>query len=99
MAVALDGGLFETLPTLQEVKRSEAEVAWLVYDLVLCADHSKYELQKTKVVYTKFEEALHTITQPKIGNVEEFMKLLQDKIDEKLEFPPKNETIESPLRG
>ncbi len=97
MAVALDSGFFKTLPELKEVNRDEAEIAWIVYDLVLCADSSRYKLQRTKVVYTKFQDSLNAITQSKAGEVENFIKLLQEKIDEKLESPPQNKMLENPF--
>ena len=99
MAVALDSHFFDTLPDLDETDQSEADVAWLVYDLVPSSDKSRYELQKTRVVYTKFTEVLNTITKPKIGKIEKFMNLLQSKVDEKLESHPTNNTIESPFGG
>ena len=97
MAVALDSAFFATLPALDETDRTEADVAWLVYDLIPSSDKSSYELRKAKVVYTKFTNALNTITKPKIGNIEQFMRLLQSKVDEKLENAPVNHTIESPF--
>lgn len=97
MAVALDSPFFNTLPNLKEVSRSEAEVAWLVYDLVPNETTSRYNLERTKVVYTKFTEALNSITRPKVGKIDDFMKLLQAKVDEKLESPPINKTIENPF--
>ena len=97
MAVALDSGFFERLPNLQEVSQNEAEMAWIVYDLNLSADSSRYQLQRTKVVYTKFQDALNTIAHSKVGNVEKFIQLLQEKIDEKLELPPENRVIKNPF--
>ena len=97
MAVALDSPFFNTLPDLEETSRSEAEIAWLVYDLVPNKTTSRYNLKRTKVIYTKFTEALNMITRPKVGNIGDFMKLLQTKVDEKLEFPPINKTIENPF--
>ena len=99
MAVALDSAFYNTLPNLTEVPKSEAEVAWLVYDLVLNANATQYELTRTKVVYTKFSEALNAITRPKIGRIEDFMELLQSKVDEKQELPPTNKIIENPFEG
>ncbi len=84
MAVALDSSFFETLPKLQEVKQNEAEMAWIVYDLGLCADRSRYQLRRTNVIYTKFYDALSRITKPKGGSVENFVKILQEKVDKKL---------------
>lgn len=97
MAVALDSHFFNTLPTLEEVDKSKAEVAWLVYDLVADDTDSKYLLSKTKTIYTKFSSALNIITRPQVGRVEDFMSLLQAKVDEKLETPPINKTIETPF--
>ncbi len=97
IAVALDSPFFNTLPRLDEVDQIEADVAWLIYDLVASNDKLHYELQKTKVVYTKFIKALNTITKPKVGKIERFLSLLQLKVDEKLESLPINNTIENPL--
>ena len=97
MAVALDSHFFNTLPVLDEVRKEEADIAWLIYDLVLADKNSRYKLEKTKVVYTKFTEALNTITRPKVGDFQDFMKVLQTKVDEKLESPPVNRIIDSPI--
>ncbi|MFA7171847.1 MAG: NotI family restriction endonuclease [Kiritimatiellia bacterium] len=97
MAVALDSSFFNTLPNLIDTSKEDADVAWLVYDLLLSKDEINFELQKTKVVYTKFSEALHTITRPKVGEMSKFINLLQSKVDEKLEAPPINNTIENPF--
>ncbi len=87
MAVALDRSFFETLPEMEEVSQNEAELAWIIYDLVMCEGHSRYQLQREKIVYTKFIDALTKITQPRAGNVEKFVSLLQEKIDRKLKLP------------
>ena len=99
MAVALDSAFYNTLPDLAEVPKSEAEVAWLVYDLVLDANATRYNLTRAKVVYTKFSEALNAITRPKVGRVGDFMELLQSKVDEKQELPPTNKIVENPFEG
>lgn len=96
MAVALDSPFFNTLPKLNEVSKEQADVAWLVYDL-LPDDFGPLKLTKTKVVYTEFTEALNTISRPKVGKISDFIKILQIKVDEKLESPPVNQTIDSPL--
>jgi hypothetical protein len=96
MAVALDSPFFNTLPTLKEVSQDNADVAWLIYDLI--ADHNgALKLTKTKTVYTEFSEALNTISRPKIGKIDDFLKILQSKVDEKLESPPVTQTVENPF--
>lgn len=96
MAVALDVAFFETLPALERVSKEDADMSLLVYDLV-DREGQSYELQTIETVYTKFSDALNTLTLPKVGQVEKFMKILQSKVDEKLENPPENKTIDSPF--
>lgn len=96
MAVALDSPFFNTLPKFKTVPKDKADVAWLIYDLV-AAQNGAYKIAKTQTVYTKFSEALHTISRPKIGRIDDFLKILQSKVDEKLESPPVNQTIENPF--
>jgi len=48
-------------------------------------------------VYTGFEPALAQITKSRAGKIEDFMRVLQVKIDEKLENPPTTQTLENPL--
>ena len=48
----------------------------------------KYELNRQEVVYTKFEPALACIVKPEPGKVEDFVEVLQQKLDEKLEGSP-----------
>lgn len=97
MAVALDSTFFHTLPELREVDKENADIAWLVYDLVPIASDSRYSLRRTKTAYTQFADALNAIAQPKAGDVEVFLKTLQAKVDEKLESPPTNRLVDSPL--
>ena len=90
-AVALDRHFFATLPKLKEVPKDKAEMAWLVYDLTKCKD--SYKLTKDKIVYTKFDTALASITRSKAGKLQDFMGKLQVKLDEKLETPPTTEDL------
>jgi hypothetical protein len=98
-AVALDVGFFNTLPTLDEVDPKDAEIAWLVYDLVLDADKDQYALTPYRKVYTKFSEALTQITVAKPGDMATFVNVLQGKLDRKLDesTPPTTATIEELL--
>lgn len=96
VAVAINSGFFATLPKLDEVPEKEADIAWFVYDLVKSAPNKIYKLSRTKVVYTKFVEALDKITRSEPGDISAFMEILQDKVDEKLN-PPDTAVINSPL--
>lgn len=97
-AVALNKGFFNTLPKLPEVRKEEAAIAWLIYDLKQPTKSGvHYELFRERTVYTRFEPALNQITKSRPGKVEDFMRQLQSKVDEKLETPPTNRVIENPF--
>ena len=101
IAVALNKGFFDTLPALKRVSKSDADIAWFIYELELSKGESqgseRYRLKKVDEVFTEFEPALHSITTPSPGRIEDFMRLLQEKLDEQLEVPPANRTIERPF--
>jgi len=100
-AVALNKGFFDSLPALRPVPKRNADIAWLIYDLQLdTAEHQdigRYRLTKVDEIYTEFEPALQSITTPSPGRVEDFVGLLQEKLDEQLETPPSNQTLERPF--
>ena len=52
---------------------------------------------REKVVYTRFDAALKQITKSRPGKMEDFLRQIQTKVDEKLESPPTNQTIEDPF--
>ena len=99
-AVALNKGFYDTLPPMKSVSKEKAEIAWLIYDLELIEDRDqkRYTLKKIDEVFTEFEPALLTITTPRPGRIEDFINLLQEKLDEQLETPPNNKTIEEAFR-
>ncbi len=101
VAVALNKSFFDTLPSLKQAPKRDADIAWLIYDLKLSREKNqepeRYYLTKIDEVFTEFEPALLSITTSSPGNVEDFIKLLQEKLDEQLETPPKNQTIEGPF--
>ena len=98
-AVALDKSFFNTLPPLTKVNRKKADIAWLIYDLELCGTgaEKRYRLKKVDEVFTEFESALLSITTPVPGKIDDFMNMLQVKIDGELETPPTNMTIDKPF--
>jgi Restriction endonuclease NotI len=96
-AVALSKAFFSTLPELKRVPKTEADVAWFVYDLVLNPQLNRYELTKIDEVFTRFDEALLRITTTKAGPLSKFIDQLQNKLDEQLESAPTNKTIENPF--
>jgi hypothetical protein len=101
IAVALNKNFFDTLPEMRRVSRSKADIAWLIYDLELIKDRKqgvgRYSLKKVDEVFTEFEPALLSITTPQPGKIEDFVNLLQEKLDEHLETPPITKAIEKPF--
>jgi len=98
-AVALNKSFFDTLPRLSHVRKAKADIAWLIYDLELTKvnGQDKYKLTKIDEVFTGFEPALVAITTPVPGKMGDFMQLLQERLDEHLETPPTNKTLEKPF--
>lgn len=101
IAVALNKSFFATLPKLKKTSKSKADIAWLIYDLELIKEKGheagRYSLKKVDEVFTEFEPALLSITKSSPGKVDNFIKLLQEKLDDQIETPPINRTIERPF--
>jgi len=84
-AVALHQGFYNTLPSLPIVEPTQADVAWLIYDLELDSTTCRYHLVRRKTVYTLFQPALERITRPMPGKLDGFVRLLQEKLNQKLD--------------
>lgn len=95
--VALHRKFFDTLPPLPQVTPEEADLAWFVYDLEFVPEQDKYQLMLCKTVYTRFDTALQKITAPEAGPIEQFVGVLQSKLDEKLD-PPDAPSLDEVIR-
>jgi hypothetical protein len=84
MAVAVDSQFFATLPTMDIVDKNEAELVWLVYDLKHDSTENARHLTLAQTVYTRFLPALDKITRSDPGDMQDFVDLLQTKLDEVL---------------
>ncbi|MEC4682060.1 MAG: NotI family restriction endonuclease [Nitrospirota bacterium] len=99
-AVALHKTFYSTLPELPEVSEEEADIAWLLYDLVLDEKNNRFNLSRYKTIYTKFGSALQKITTTNAGQVDDFMRVLQEKLDEHFSnSPPDAPTLQDMLGG
>lgn len=87
-AVAMQTSFFDTLPKLKTAPQSKADIAWLLYDLKLDKKNNRFKLAQNKIVYTEFEPALRQITTATGGRMQDFVDVLQQKLDEKLEGNP-----------
>lgn len=83
MAVAVDIPFFSQLPELPQVEPQAADVAWLIYELRESPHSSSYRLAHVRTVYTQFTSALLKITTAHPGSEDDFLKLLQRKLNEK----------------
>lgn len=92
-AVAIHRGFFDTLPSMTEVDREEADLAWLIYDLIHDPAQNIYRLARKRIVYTLFEPTMLKLTTSEAGAVETFVAHLQAKLDEKLDNPPDAPTL------
>lgn len=93
MCVVLHETFFNTLPSLPCVSKEEADIAWLIYNLDFSESQCCYNLRKSRVVYTRFSDALDTITVPISGRIEDFVGHLQEKLNQKIETEAPPETI------
>lgn len=95
IGVVLHESFYNTLPKLPEVDKDDSNVAWFIYGLDYSASEQAYSLVKRKVIYTQLKEALQKISTPTPGSLEDFIKFLQKKLDEKLENdnPPETENL------
>ncbi len=99
IAVARNKGFYETLPIsrLNPVSKSDGDIAWFIYDLVYDLDFNRLKLTKVDEVFSKFQSSLLSITTPQPGKIDDFLKILQQKLDDQLESAPVNQFIENPL--
>ena len=84
-AVAVHSAFFDTLPELPEVPKEQADIAWLIYELIHDDDQNRYNLTPVRTVYTQFKPSLDKITLSEAPPIEGFLLSLQTKLDAKLE--------------
>lgn len=89
--VVVQKSFFETLPNLPRVEQDQAEIAWHLYDLQRQDD--QFDLVLNNVFYTEYWSAINRISTPEPGRLEDFMEILQQKLDDKLDNPPDTQTI------
>jgi len=89
--VIVQRSFFETLPELPKVHESQAEIAWHLYDLDL--QDNRFNLKLSDVVYTEYWTAINRISTSEAGKAEDFIEVLQRKLDDKLENSSDTQTI------
>ncbi|MGH8557976.1 MAG: NotI family restriction endonuclease [Methylococcales bacterium] len=96
-AVALHKSFYATLPELPDIKPEQAEIAWLLYDLHFDETINRFRLVRDRTVYTAFGPALLKITTAPAGSIEDFLTMLQTKLDERLSNAPVAPTLQDML--
>jgi len=82
-AIVLHKGFYDTLPALEEMpeaNKAEADIAWLIYDLIPHATENRLVLTLLKTLYTDFGTALATITTREAGSIDDFAAVLNAKL-------------------
>ena len=92
MGVVIHESFYDTLPVLPEVGIESADIVWLIYGMDYDSQSKRYNLVLKRTVYTKFHEALNTLSLSVPGHIEDFIDRLQKKLDEKLEQQTSNES-------
>jgi len=86
--VALQKSFFDSLPDLPIANKSEADIAWFLYNLKFDKQSNQFHLVLDDIVYTEFEPALLKITTPEPGDIKNFIDILQKRLDEHLDNNP-----------
>ncbi len=89
--IVVQKSFFDTLPELPQVECSKSEIAWNLYTLE--SQESSFRLVIDSVIYTEYWAAINRISTPKAGKLEDFIQVLQRKLDNKLDNPPDTQTI------
>lgn len=91
--VVIQKSFFETLPTLPTTIKEKADIAWFLYDLKFDKTDNQYHLVLSDTVYTEFQAALQQVIYTKPGNMNEFLSLLQGKLDERITNAPETHSV------
>lgn len=83
-AVAVQASFFNTLPKLAVAPVEEADLAWLLYDLILAPDGLRYNLTHIDTVYTRYDNALKEFIEPQPDDEEKFLTGLQKAVHAKI---------------
>jgi len=79
-AVAIDEAFYRTLPKMKKVAMKDANLLWMVFDLVKDTNTGQFKLTLSKLHPTRFDEAMERITIPEIGAEEPFVKELSKRL-------------------
>ncbi|WP_308603572.1 hypothetical protein [uncultured Fibrobacter sp.] len=84
---------FDTLPELPRSSKSKADIAWFLYELKFDKSDGQNHLVLVDTVYTEFKSALDKIIYTKPGDVNDFVKVLTEKFEEKKKSAPETHSL------
>lgn len=102
MSMAVHKSFMKFLPELTLVEKEYAEIAWFIYDLIPNPITNLLTLTHIATHYTLFEPVISKFTHPEPGPLEDFVALLQDRLDttqENEDNPPDAPTLNDLYKG
>ncbi|PIU01298.1 MAG: hypothetical protein COT74_02000 [Bdellovibrionales bacterium CG10_big_fil_rev_8_21_14_0_10_45_34] len=91
LAVVVDRPFFNTLPIINQTSKEKADVCWLIYELI--EHNGKYELTLSERVYTSWEDVFRSIANPDIGDISDFISVLEQKLSTIEQFNKSSKNI------
>jgi hypothetical protein len=88
MTIAVDESFFGSLPEIEQVSKSSADLLWLVYSLKP-TKNGTYELALSKRVYCDLRDSLSSIMDPEVGSEDVFLRSLQAKLTPQIKTSPR----------
>lgn len=86
--VVIQKSFFETLPSLPQVSKEQADIAWFLYDLDYSKTENQNHLVLKDIIYTEFKAALDKVIYTNPGKMSDFVNQLQGKLEERKVCPP-----------
>lgn len=80
MVVVLDRQDFLKLPEMEYVSKQEAEVGYFAYELFYDKQFKNFKLSKYNQKFSRFQPFLSSILTPTCGNMDNFMKMIGEKM-------------------
>lgn len=91
--VVIQKSFFETLPSLPQVSKEQADIAWFLYDLDYCKTDNQNHLVLKDIIYTEFKAALDKVIYTNPGKMSDFVNQLQGKLEERKVCPPETLSV------
>ena len=91
--VVIQKSFFETLPSLPQVSKEQADIAWFLYDLDYSKTENQNHLVLKDIIYTEFKAALDKVIYTNPGKMSDFVNQLEGKLEERKVCPPETHSV------